>query len=212
MASNQTPNLGLSQWQRTDPFTMDEFNADYAKIDAALGAQPYKVLLRQTLAQNASSILLDLSGIDFTEHPRLRLEVTADIVGTTSPCTVNMLLYCNDLTDGYYYLPVGEATTPSVKEYYNIGTGAYENGACNIIQLSADIYVAANGLNLRSICTRSSGRANTLFNCGCHEICGYIAGVGQSSLESLRIAFEGYSSNSTLSFCSGASATLISVI
>ena len=34
MASNQTPNYGLSQWKRTDQVRMEDFNADNAKIDA----------------------------------------------------------------------------------------------------------------------------------------------------------------------------------
>ena len=38
MPSNQTANYALSQWSRTDQVKMEDFNADNAKIDAALGA------------------------------------------------------------------------------------------------------------------------------------------------------------------------------
>ena len=38
MPSNQTPNYALSQWERDDRILMEDFNADNAKIDAALGA------------------------------------------------------------------------------------------------------------------------------------------------------------------------------
>ena len=38
MPSNQTPNYQLSQWERADKILMDDFNADNAKIDAALTA------------------------------------------------------------------------------------------------------------------------------------------------------------------------------
>lgn len=38
MASNQTKNYGLNQWERTDKVVMEDFNADNAAIDAALGA------------------------------------------------------------------------------------------------------------------------------------------------------------------------------
>ena len=38
MPTNHTPNYQLSQWERTDRVLMDDFNADNAKIDAALGA------------------------------------------------------------------------------------------------------------------------------------------------------------------------------
>ena len=38
MPTNHTPNYQLSQWERDDRVLMDDFNADNAKIDAALGA------------------------------------------------------------------------------------------------------------------------------------------------------------------------------
>ena len=43
MASNYTTNFGLCQWEATDQVQRTEFNADNAKIDAALAktCQPY---------------------------------------------------------------------------------------------------------------------------------------------------------------------------
>ena len=38
MAGNQTKNYGLNQWERTDKVLMEDFNADNAKIDAALAS------------------------------------------------------------------------------------------------------------------------------------------------------------------------------
>lgn len=38
MASNQTANLGLNQWAAEDQVLREEFNADNAKIDAAIWA------------------------------------------------------------------------------------------------------------------------------------------------------------------------------
>ena len=38
MPSNQTANYALSQWSRTDQVKMEDFNADNAKLDAALKA------------------------------------------------------------------------------------------------------------------------------------------------------------------------------
>lgn len=40
MASNQTQNYGLSQWELTDNVRMEDFNEDNAKIDAALAGMP----------------------------------------------------------------------------------------------------------------------------------------------------------------------------
>jgi hypothetical protein len=39
MPSNQTPNYGLSQWSKSDRVQMADFNADNAKIDAAIKAE-----------------------------------------------------------------------------------------------------------------------------------------------------------------------------
>ena len=39
MPTNKTPNYQLSQWERDDRVLMEDFNADNAKIDAALKAQ-----------------------------------------------------------------------------------------------------------------------------------------------------------------------------
>ena len=39
MPSNQTPNYKLSQWEKSDRIQMEDFNADNAKIDAALKAE-----------------------------------------------------------------------------------------------------------------------------------------------------------------------------
>ena len=39
MPSNQTPNYKLSQWERADKVQMEDFNADNAKLDAAIKAE-----------------------------------------------------------------------------------------------------------------------------------------------------------------------------
>ena len=39
MPSNQTPNYKLSQWEKSDRIQMEDFNADNAKIDAAIKAE-----------------------------------------------------------------------------------------------------------------------------------------------------------------------------
>ena len=39
MPSNQTPNYKLNQWEKSDRIQMEDFNADNAKIDAAIKAE-----------------------------------------------------------------------------------------------------------------------------------------------------------------------------
>ena len=57
MASNQTSNYGLNQWEATDQVLRTEFNADNSKIDAALKALADKEAeLEGTLAGQAATI------------------------------------------------------------------------------------------------------------------------------------------------------------
>ena len=57
MASNQTSNYGLNQWEATDQVLRTEFNADNSKIDAALkGLADKDAALEGTLASQAAAI------------------------------------------------------------------------------------------------------------------------------------------------------------
>lgn len=57
MASNQTSNYGLNQWEAADQVLRTEFNADNSKIDAALkGLADQDTELEETLASQAASI------------------------------------------------------------------------------------------------------------------------------------------------------------
>ena len=53
---NHTPNYNLSQWEKSDKVLMDDFNADNAKIDAAL-----HTLVGQVAGKAAQSALNNLS-------------------------------------------------------------------------------------------------------------------------------------------------------
>lgn len=58
MASNQTKNYGLNQWERTDKVVMEDFNADNEKVDAALKA----------LAERAETISRSIPPIVFGSY------------------------------------------------------------------------------------------------------------------------------------------------
>ena len=51
MPSSQTPNYNLNQWSRDDRVLMEDFNADNAKIDAALGEKADKSAVEELNAQ-----------------------------------------------------------------------------------------------------------------------------------------------------------------
>lgn len=59
MPTNHTTNYQLSQWSRTDQVKMEDFNADNAKIDAALGQkaeQSAVAALAQTVEGHTSAL------------------------------------------------------------------------------------------------------------------------------------------------------------
>lgn len=57
MASNQTANYGLSQWERSDQVLMEDFNADNAKIDAAVKSTADAVAAEASTRTSAVSSL-----------------------------------------------------------------------------------------------------------------------------------------------------------
>jgi hypothetical protein len=68
MSTNQTANLGLCQWEATDPVIRTDFNSDNQKIDAAMGALPYVKLMEVTVTETADVLEVDLSDLDLTKY------------------------------------------------------------------------------------------------------------------------------------------------
>ena len=73
----KTTNYQLNQWAKSDRVMMDDFNADNAKIDAALKAaaeaSPYVKLLSVTLDTQCSHWSIDVSGIDLRNYRKLEI-------------------------------------------------------------------------------------------------------------------------------------------
>ena len=82
----QTSNYQLNQWDKTDRIQMEDFNADNAKIDAALAAEAeareaadtalasqscYVKLLDLTLQEDTQKWDIDMSDIDLTQYQKL---------------------------------------------------------------------------------------------------------------------------------------------
>ena len=74
MASNHTPNFNLSQWEKTDKVQMEDFNADNAKIDAALACHPSGELIASvTVEEELARLELDLTQVDWSRYMALAL-------------------------------------------------------------------------------------------------------------------------------------------
>lgn len=108
MASGQTANYLLNQWEAEDKVLRTEFNADNAKLDAALAglaaevegavqANPYQKLAHVAVTQAADTVTLDLSGVDLSQYQALEL-YAALLMGATNS---NVSVLCNDITEGY---------------------------------------------------------------------------------------------------------------
>lgn len=83
--ANYTPNYGLHQWEPGDDFLRTDFNADFAKLDAALEAKADKTAVAQKADQSALAAVQNLA------EGRCRV-VTGSYVGNggTQLITVNL--------------------------------------------------------------------------------------------------------------------------
>lgn len=80
MPSNYTEHFGLSQWERADKVQMEDFNADNARIDAALACHPSGELIADvTVEEESTTLEIDLTQVDWSRY--LALVLIADTVG-----------------------------------------------------------------------------------------------------------------------------------
>ena len=103
MASNQTSSYGLSQWEATDQVKRTDFNADNAKIDAALEelvsgkattTALNSALSRITALESGKASQTDVAVLEDTVQ-QLTLDLTKIVVGSytgngTSPRTISL--------------------------------------------------------------------------------------------------------------------------
>jgi len=60
-STNKTANLGLSQWEASDPFSREDINGDFRKIDAIMSDYLPEKLLDYTVEEQTQSVTFDLS-------------------------------------------------------------------------------------------------------------------------------------------------------
>ena len=99
----ETTNIGLHQWAAEDPVLRTDFNADFAKIDRAVGAIPLVKLKEVVTTQDAQQLDVDVSDIDFDLYDEVI--VYAELVNTKESDSVSP--YCsitiNDTITGSRY-------------------------------------------------------------------------------------------------------------
>ena len=86
MSTNHTANYNLSQWVKSDKVQMEDFNADNAKLDAALGSLSSSVSsLQSAVSGKASASALNSLSATVGQH-------TAALAGKGN-CSVLVLTY-----------------------------------------------------------------------------------------------------------------------
>lgn len=106
----QTSNYQLNQWEGTDRILRTDFNADNAKIDAAIAelreelaaavaACPIVKLMDVTAEEDTAQIDLDLAAINLDLYSALVVEIHPSVSSTQS---ASLCIRCNNLTSIYH--------------------------------------------------------------------------------------------------------------
>lgn len=122
---NQTPNYQLNQWDKTDRIRMEEFNADNAKIEAALAQEAAARVAGDTSLQNSlgaelqairnllpivhlqtittpsatNKLDINLSGIDWTKYSFILIRIE----GSMSTSSASFYVRMNNRSGDYDY-------------------------------------------------------------------------------------------------------------
>lgn len=138
----ETTNIGLHQWAAEDPVLRTDFNADFAKIDRAVGAIPLIKLKEVVTTQDAQQLDVDVSDIDFDLYDEVI--VYAELVNTKDDSNVSpycAILINGDTTSNIY----GTSGSASMSSSYNFDhTYLLYPGA-----ISANGYYTCDPLKLR---------------------------------------------------------------
>ena len=120
MPSNYTPNYGLSQWEGTDAFFHEDFNADNEILDAALSGiaketacLSYVTIAATTLSKGSDLAVLDLSGVDLSEYVSLDLYAVPQI-STSEQAYYD--IFFNGAANQDFYISA-DAGEPQVTQY-----------------------------------------------------------------------------------------------
>ena len=88
-SQSKTPNLQLNQWAATDPVVRTDFNADNAKLDAAVGAVVLHKLFTVVTQTDAHQVSIDMSGVDFSQYLSVYLIYIPQTNGRSCTISVN---------------------------------------------------------------------------------------------------------------------------
>ena len=146
MPSKHTPNYNLSQWEAEDKVLRTDFNADNARIDAAIkavdqkaerkadqtaleeacAAWPYVRVAEYTSRSAASRLNVDVSAVDFTRYHKIELFFEMPGAGVPVTLHVNGAGCDGSLYYSYRYVGAsGSGSGSSLPYLADLGSGGF---------------------------------------------------------------------------------------
>ena len=123
----KTTNYQLNQWAKPDRVMMDDFNADNAKIDAALKANA-DAIAAETTARIAGDVLVKLKEITVTsEIAQIDMNLSDIDLRSFSKLIIRPALACTDNVD--YRLRFGSGEGTIFRHYVNREFANYDYAA-----------------------------------------------------------------------------------
>lgn len=123
----KTTNYQLNQWAKSDRVMMDDFNADNAKIDAALKANA-DAIAAETTARVAGDVLVKLKEITVTsEIAQIDMNLSDIDLRSFSKLIIRPALACTDNVD--YRLRFGSGDGTIFRHYVNREFANYDYAA-----------------------------------------------------------------------------------
>lgn len=103
-STSKTENLNLNQWAAADGVCREDFNADNAAIDAAVGSIPVRKLKDITTSAAAASVEIDLSDIDMDDYSEIWMDVRLGVSYASGNNAYYRLNNISTVSYGYTYI------------------------------------------------------------------------------------------------------------
>ena len=99
-STNKTPRLGLSQWVLSDPFRMEDFNQDNARLDALA----FEKIGEVVTTQDCQQVDLDVSQVEWSRY--LAVGLLWQLVIKDNDTAAYSSIRVNNVADKYRYTSV----------------------------------------------------------------------------------------------------------
>jgi len=172
-STNKTPRLGLSQWVLSDPFRMEDFNQDNARLDALA----FEKIGEVVTTQDCQQVDLDVSGIEWDRYAAVTIFWQPKVRRLSSDCAM-LQLRANNRAAADDYL----------RRWLDSNGGAGEKAGCLYSTgIANGAYWKGNPVFETSVCPQfnDSGAVFLTRNCGFYGNTTFVSGILTSSTGSV---------------------------